>query len=55
MIQLAGFIFAVGFYSLLSKVRLGHNWHSFLMKCDVICRDTYIYKIIATGVHRIHT
>jgi hypothetical protein len=25
MIQLAGFIFAVGFYSLLSKVRLGHN------------------------------
>jgi hypothetical protein len=31
-IQLARFIFAVGFYSLSSKVRLIRNWHSLLMK-----------------------
>jgi hypothetical protein len=39
-LQLAGFIFADGFYSLLSKVRSIHNWHSFLVKCGFTCRDT---------------
>jgi hypothetical protein len=36
----AGFIFAAAFYSLSSKVRSIHNWHSLLMKCGFTCRDT---------------
>jgi hypothetical protein len=39
-IQLAGFISAVGFCSLSSKVRSICNWHSFLMKIGFTCRDT---------------
>jgi hypothetical protein len=37
---LTGFIFAVGFCSLLSKVRSICNLHSFVMKLGFICRDT---------------
>jgi hypothetical protein len=36
--QLAGFIYAVGFYSLSSTVRSIRNWHSFLMKHGFTCR-----------------
>jgi hypothetical protein len=39
-IQLAGHIFAVGFYSLSSKVRSMRTWHSFLMKRGFTCKDT---------------
>jgi hypothetical protein len=37
-IQLTGFIFAAGFYSLLPKVRSIRNWYSFLMKCGFLQR-----------------
>jgi hypothetical protein len=53
-IQLAGFIFAVGFCSLSSKVSSICSWHSFLTERGFTCRHTYIRKIISTGVHIIH-
>lgn len=39
VVQLAGFSFADGFYSLSLKVTSICNWHSFLMKLGFTCRD----------------
>jgi hypothetical protein len=39
-VELSGFVFAVGFYSLSWKVSSNHNWHSFLMKRGFTCSDT---------------
>jgi hypothetical protein len=49
LMQLAGFIFAVCFYSLLSKVRSICNYHSSLMKHGFTCRDN-----INTGTKKNH-
>jgi hypothetical protein len=39
-IRLVAFICSLGFYSLSSKVRSIRNWHSFLMKHGLTCRNT---------------